>query len=260
MISPTRALIVSLIAAVLMASPLVAEVGGAPPSVTNAESTVGTTPIGSPGNCHNWPPPPTFSCGNGCPEQPLGSVDCPPGQVSTGNSVINNSTLDYAHEAIDFMASPTTASGCSSCGSAQPGWSGIEARAALPCLTIRRLLRPNLLGTHSSFGPGCFWEHDSTVQFRQSGGVWSGTVFMPRNHLGLSFQQAGDRFTDGAFNAFRDIRLYRDLAQSSPTAEPTQAAYAVLTAWEGWQETFELVGALGAGDVPSAGTTETATR
>jgi len=201
--------------------------------------------------CHNWTAPPKVYDCEQCPNEPCGGSDCPDDESLPDYSLIDNTNVDYRHEAVDFMAAPISIKGCSSCGNTGERWSDIEKRALMPSLTIRRLHRPMDLGEHSSFGPGVFWEFDDTFQLINNGGVWTGSLFMPLQHRALTFQQSGNSFIDGTYNSFRAITLYTSTQQIA--VDPATASFAVLTSWEGITYTFELVPAISAGRIIKKG-------
>ncbi len=159
---------------------------------------------------------------------------CPvsPGVISMGNSLIDNGSMTYYHDAWDYQVGAV--SGCGPCGGSVGGGTGAVD------LALGRIHRYRDLDWGASFGPGVLSNHDLRLQvFADADGARSARFFDPMQRTVCELTGApGSSLLRDDGTVSRSLTL--SAADRSPAGDLAQARHAVLDLMDGRTLTFEL--------------------
>jgi YD repeat-containing protein len=207
--------------------------GGLLPSPYQMLATGGMIDAKFPFNC-NGPLPPLPKPPIVPTAKPTPPPTCPSGSgaASTG-SYIDNATLNYIHDAIDYQIDRASSKGCTSCGA-----SG-QAEPRLPTLMLTRYHRYKDMDLHGSFGPGVFSSYDLMLNLDATSFLIE--YFNPENPTPLDLTPGATTgvFNDKTFQGVNNISLYD--SSSTLTWTMSAAHKAILTNWDGTTATFEII-------------------
>ncbi len=163
-----------------------------------------------------------------------------PGQGECSTSEPVGSTFNF------FGSQPAKGFGsCSTCGGTGGTHNLMAGLGSVRAGDFARVWLPNNRVNNSSFSPGYYSHYDSQLNvFIEEDGnaisffdVYAGRVFQLFD--GLEGDTFDGTYTDTVNKHIKEMKLYT--SSNATTTDPTQAATAVITHWNGFKESFQLV-------------------